>query len=148
MRTAQEDTHTIHCYLVGVAGAAFVHVNECVPYEKRRRRVIAIPCDTIQTTSITWNKQTSPELLLKAMQAMGLTAHQRADGTINANGRGVVLTYDTLTHTMIARGAAFDEAELKRAYSEAVVDHVAVRMAWRKSNVANKERTYLVQRRK
>jgi hypothetical protein len=109
-----------------------------------------MPCYTVTSSTVQWSAATDQALLLRAIEALGLVAHTRADGTIAANsldGYGSI-TYDTTTHKMILRGATPSEDQIKRAYSTEVVDYVAKKMAWRKSNHATKENTFVVQRRK
>ena len=100
-----------------------------------------MPCDTIRTTTVELGSSTNTELLLAALNELGLSAY-RQSATIIRFGRGEF--FDATTGRLEV-ATSRDVNEIKRAYSNQVVLAQAKKFGWQLKKVAQNK--YAVQRR-
>ena len=103
-----------------------------------------MPCDTIQTTTVDFGKA-DRGLLAKALKELGWTVSERGkDGLTAHNSKGESLDFSRGTFTVTGTSyvaPAFDEKEVRRAYSRQVVNYAAQRFGWSlKQNPANQNK--------
>lgn len=97
-----------------------------------------VPCDTIQTSSISFKMEaTNGELLIKAFTKMG---YRMQEPYVFAHADGSVCEYKNGEVTARTRGyQTFDISQLKRNYSTEVVKYTANRFGWRLTEKADGE---------
>lgn len=103
-----------------------------------------MPCDTIQRSEVQFLAQsTDLDLLKKALEAMGYTVTETATG-LSFSNYSVSGTYTKATGSLqtTVRGygstAGLDVNEVKRGYSEQVVNQQAKKFGWKVEWTTNK----------
>lgn len=96
-----------------------------------------MPCDSIQTVTISWTEKTDTKLLGKAFEALGYKLHTgiaSTTGLTATNSSGHTISYDGLTKRISLSGrygVRLDEAQVKKAYAKEVVNHTARVQGWK-----------------
>jgi ABC-type proline/glycine betaine transport system substrate-binding protein len=97
-----------------------------------------MPCDTIQTTQVTFlEKNTDVKLLAKALKKMGYSVQEVPTGLVFSNYKGQY-SYDKRTGALtLPEGESIDA--VKRAYAEEVVSDSADQFGWQISWATNEQ---------
>ena len=87
-----------------------------------------MPCDTIQTTDIVFGANTNHDRMVDGLKMIELSPYQ-SGGYIHFNGGA----YNTDTNILTLQGSNVDQrtAEVKQAYSAAVVKAQARKFGWK-----------------
>jgi hypothetical protein len=108
-----------------------------------------MPCDSIQTSFITWGPTTDTKLLAQALHALGYTQQQISARRIYASNRdGSAVQYTVSGHSMnitTSYGDPLQENAIKKAYSVEAVKKTAAKMGWKLNQKSTTQ--FLAQRR-
>lgn len=89
-----------------------------------------MPCDTVQTSKVEWlATSTDTDLLMKGLTALGYDVEKRGN-VIYFSKYGRTGTFDKATGKLTL-DSSWDGAEIKRAYSEQIVESQASKHGWK-----------------
>lgn len=90
-----------------------------------------MPCDTVQTSIITWGPNTDPALIAKALEALGYKITLSGPLALRATDRmGNSAVYSHAERSMSIYGGSVTEAQVKQQYGIAAVRQKARMNGW------------------
>lgn len=100
-----------------------------------------MPCDTVQESKVEFlEKSTDVKLLAEALRKLGYRVTENEEGLAFSKGYGWNGTYESKTGKLTLPEQQ-DGNEIKRAYSEEVVNHQARKFGWQISWSTNPQGT-------
>lgn len=101
-----------------------------------------MPCDTVQTVSVVFDKNTNPDLLFDALKTMGLNPHR--EGNIIHFGSGEF--YNTKTCIMTTEPGR-DISEIKKAMGVVAFRAMAKKYGWTLTPDPKKKNQFVMNKR-
>lgn len=92
-----------------------------------------MPCDTIQTSRVAWKETTDPKILQAALQSLGYEVTPTSESRLSFRNQstGAYGTWNKNVLTIQSRyGVDESQEQVKRAYSEQVVQSAARSYGW------------------